>query len=81
MKIQENISLKQYNTFGIDVTAKRFVSVISLYELEQLLQKEKEIFLISGGSNMLLTTSIEKLVVHLNIRGICIDDEDEEYVR
>lgn len=80
MKIQENISLKQYNTFGIDVTAKRFVSVISLYELEQLLQKEKEIFLISGGSNMLLTTSIEKLVVHLNIRGICIDHEDEEYV-
>jgi UDP-N-acetylmuramate dehydrogenase len=80
LKIQKNISLKNFNTFGIDVTAKRFISVDSFYELQQLLKTEKDIFLISGGSNMLLTKDIEKLVVHINIKGISIDNEDEKFV-
>lgn len=80
MKIQQDISLKNYNTFGIDVIAKRFVSVDSVYQLKQLLKTEKDIFLISGGSNMLLTKNIEKLVVHIDIKGISIDNEDENNV-
>ena len=76
MKIHENISLKNYNTFGIDVIAKRFISVDSVYQLQQLLKIEKDIFLISGGSNMLLTNDIEKLVVLIDIKGISIDRED-----
>ena len=72
MNIQQNISLKNYNTFGIDVTTKRFISVDSVYQLQQLLKTEKDIFLISGGSNMLLTKDIEKLVVHIDIKGISI---------
>ncbi|SOS74540.1 UDP-N-acetylenolpyruvoylglucosamine reductase [Tenacibaculum piscium] len=80
LKIQENISLKNYNTFGISVNAKRFVSIDSLYNLQQLLKSEKELFLISGGSNMLLTKDIEKLVVHLNIKGISIDSETEDNI-
>ena len=77
MNILENISLKNYNTFGISVNAKRFISVDSVYELQQLLKIEKDIFLISGGSNMLLIKDIEKLVVHIDIKGISIDNEDE----
>ena len=80
MKIQENISLKAYNTFGIDVNAKRFIRVISVYQLQQLLKVEKDVFLISGGSNMLLTKDIDKLVVHIDIRGISIDKEDDNFV-
>ena len=80
MNFQENISLKKYNTFGIDVNAKRFISISSVYELQQLLKKEKELFLLSGGSNMLLTKNIEQLVVHLNIKGISIDKEDDNAV-
>ena len=80
MRIQENISLKPYNTFGIDVKAKRFISVTSVYELQQLLKTEKDIFLISGGSNMLLTKDIDRLVVHVNISGISIDREDDNNV-
>ena len=76
MNIEENISLKNYNTFGISVNAKRFISVDSVYQLQQLLKIEKDLFLISGGSNMLLTKDIEKLVVHLDIKGISIDRED-----
>ncbi len=76
MNIQENISLKEYNTFGISVQAKRFISVTSVYELQQLLKIEKNIFLLSGGSNMLLTKDIEKLVVHIDIKGISVDSEN-----
>jgi UDP-N-acetylmuramate dehydrogenase len=80
LNIQENISLKKYNTFGIAVNAKRFISVTSVYELQQVLKVEKNIFLISGGSNMLLTKDIEALVVHLDIKGISIDREDDNTI-
>ena len=80
MNIKENISLKKYNTFGISVFAKRFISVDSVYELQQLLKVEKDFFLISGGSNMLLTRDIEKLVIHINTKGISIDKEDDNFV-
>ncbi len=75
MNIQENISLKPYNTFGIDVIAKRFIEVDFVYELQQLFNKEKDVFFIGGGSNMLLTSDIDKIVVHNNIKGISIDKE------
>ena len=80
MNIQQNISLKNYNTFGINVTAKRFVVIDSLEQLKELLAREKDLFLLSGGSNMLLTRDIEQLVVHINIKGISIDTEDENHV-
>ena len=80
MKIQENISLKKYNTFGINATAKRFVSVNSTQELKKIIISEKDIFLLGGGSNMLLTSDIEKLVVHLNLKGIIVNDTEKEFV-
>jgi UDP-N-acetylmuramate dehydrogenase len=80
LNIKENISLKKYNTFGISVNAKRFLAVDSVYQLQQLLKVEKNLFLISGGSNMLLTKDIEELVVHLDIKGISIDREDSNAV-
>ncbi len=80
MKIQENISLKPYNTFGIDVHAKRFVTVHSLQELKKIVATEKELFLISGGSNMLLTKDIEALAVNLNLKGIIVNDTEKDSV-
>ncbi len=75
MIIQENISLKSYNTFGIDVKAKRFVSVQTMQELHEVLEEEKDIFILSGGSNMLLTSDIEKLVVHIDLKGISVKQD------
>jgi len=80
LNIQQNISLKDYNTFGIDVFAKRFVCVDSVYNLQKILAQEKNIFLLSGGSNMLLTQNINKLVVYINIKGISVDFENENEV-
>jgi UDP-N-acetylmuramate dehydrogenase len=80
MLFSENISLKNYNTFGIDVNAKRFVSVDSFHKLQEVLKEEKDVFLLSGGSNMLLTKNIDQLVVHINMKGISIDRENDNEV-
>ncbi|PQJ23402.1 UDP-N-acetylmuramate dehydrogenase [Tenacibaculum sp. SG-28] len=80
MNIQEHISLKEYNTFGMHVYAKRFVSVSSFFALKNILEKEKEVYIISGGSNILLTKDISCLVIHIDIKGISIDKEEENYI-
>mgnify|MGYP003468588909 CR=1 FL=1 len=38
MVVQENISLKSLNTFGIDVSAKYFANFSSVNELHELLE-------------------------------------------
>lgn len=77
MHIQQNISLKSYNTFGIDAKAKFFVSVNSVSELEEILKSKDypNSFILGGGSNMLLTKDIDALVIHINIKGIEIVSE------
>ena len=71
MEILENISLKNYNTFSIQAFAKEFMEVSELSELLelQLEGRLKDVFIIGGGSNMLLINDIEKLVIKLNIKG------------
>lgn len=80
MKILHDISLRDYNSFGIDVRAKDFVEITSVDELRQVLQRKEypKRFILSGGSNMLLTQDIEALVLFINLKGIRILWEDEE---
>lgn len=80
MKIQKNTSLKSYNTFSIDVKAKQFIEINSIEELITILKKETNIFILSGGSNMLLTKDITELVLHINIKGIKILKENKKSV-
>lgn len=80
MNIQQNISLKPYNTFGIETIAKQFVTANSLIELKEIISNEKNIFLLSGGSNVLLTNNIENLVVQLNLKGIIVNDTEKDFV-
>ncbi len=71
MQFSENLSLKPYNTFGIDVKARKFLSIYSLDELKKVLRKvyKSEIFILGGGSNMLLTRDIDKIVLHIALSG------------
>ena len=82
MNIQQNISLKNYNTFGIDVKARFFVEITGLVQLQKVLELKAypKKFIISGGSNMLLTKDIDALVVHLKLKGISIVEENENFV-
>lgn len=82
MQIEKNKSLKAYNTFGIDVPAASFVSVQSVNELKAVLKKygDSPLFLLGGGSNMLLTKPIDALVVHLDLKGIRVVSESESTI-
>lgn len=82
MTILNNISLKPFNTFGIDVTAKHFVSVESVEDLKSIYSTEKDTdkFILGGGSNMLLTKAVDKLVIHLNLKGKTIVSKTDDYV-
>ncbi|MEZ4854892.1 MAG: UDP-N-acetylmuramate dehydrogenase [Gelidibacter sp.] len=83
MQIQKNISLQPYNTFGLDAKANHFVSVTSIKDLQSVLSLKDypNIFILGGGSNMLLTKDIEDLVIHINIKGIEITYEDANFVQ
>jgi len=80
--ILENISLKPYNTFGIDVKAKHFVSVKTIPQLKSVLELEnfQKRFILGGGSNMLLTKDIDALVVHIDLKGIEIVSQTDAEV-
>lgn len=80
MNIQTDFSLKTYNTFGIEAKAKQFTSVQNIEELIAVLKLDTDVFILGGGSNMLLTQNINKLVVHLNLKGISVVDENEDDV-
>ena len=82
MKIEQNISLKPYNTFGIDVTASYFVSVSNVEALKNIisLKEYPNKLVLGGGSNMLLTQDFNGLVIHINLKGIEIVSETKDFV-
>ena len=92
MQIQENFSLKAYNTFGIDVKAKYFSPFSNVEQLTELITGKSQItthnasvttFILGGGSNILFTKDFDGLVLRNEIRGIekIREDNDNIYVR
>jgi UDP-N-acetylmuramate dehydrogenase len=83
MLIRENISLKPYNSFGIEARAKCFATFSSLEELTMLLQtpaaREAFPFILGGGSNILFTKDIAGLVLKNGVKGIELVREDADY--
>lgn len=82
LQIQENISLKPYNSFGIDVKASYFAEIFSEADLARLFKNEivksQKLLVIGGGSNVLFTQDYKGLVVKISIKGIeskAIDDK------
>ena len=84
MKIQENISLKNYNTFGVEAKAHYFVEVHDLHELKYATEFAKinhiKILFLGGGSNLLFTQDFDGLVIKLNLKGISEEILDENHV-
>lgn len=84
MKIQENISLKPFNTFGIDKTAQFFTAASSIGELEEALLWAKKnhlpVFILGGGSNILLISDIQGLVIKVEIKGVQVLEEKNDQI-
>src|SRR5581483_6272456 len=81
MKIESNISLKKYNTFGIDAYAKYFSNFSSIDELEEIFNIQRSMLnaqlILGGGSNILFTKNFDGLVLKNEIKGIEKVGEDE----
>ena len=77
MTLQQNISLRPFNSFGIDAAASHFAAFSSPEELMQLLslQNLPEPFILGGGSNILLTADINRLVLKNDLKGIEVIQE------
>ncbi len=84
MNIKRNISLKPYNTFGINVNASFFVQIENELQLHQLLQTklllQQSFIILGGGSNIIFVTDYEGIVVHMNNKGIHRVSEEEDVV-
>ena len=74
LQIHENVSLQNFNTFGIEAYARYFVEINHKEELKELFADTKwhniNRLVLGGGSNMLFTQDFEGLVIKMNIRGI-----------
>lgn len=81
MKIEKDISLLVYNTFGIDAKAKIFAEYYSLDELRELLRQYRgeKILHIGQGSNLLFTKDFDGVIIHSGMaRARFLDDETVE---
>ncbi|MBD2702505.1 UDP-N-acetylmuramate dehydrogenase [Spirosoma sp. BT702] len=84
LNIQSHVSLKSYNTFGIEATARYWVDIHSEEDLQTLLQldeyQNKPKLILGGGSNVLLCQDFDGLVVKMNIQGIDVVREDDDHI-
>lgn len=82
MQFQTHTSLKPFNTFGIDVCAHQYCSVSSIKELKEALHnlKGQSIFILGGGSNMLLRNDLSQPVIHINLKGVEVIQESDDEV-
>jgi UDP-N-acetylmuramate dehydrogenase len=82
VQIRENISLRRYNTFGIDVIAKSFCEFHSHDQLSEITIEYdgKQMLVLGGGSNVLFTKNFEGLVLKNELKGIEIIQESSKNV-
>ena len=80
--MKKNISLKSYNSFGVDVISKEFYEVSSEAEVIKTLKslKNKKVFILGGGTNVLFTSNVQIPVINVKIKGIKIISENNNYV-
>jgi len=80
----EHISLKKYNTFGIEVKARYFIELSSPDQIREFLHAEQSKIvprLIMGeGSNILFTKDFEGIVIRPLIKGVEKIEETARHV-
>lgn len=83
-EIFNNISLKKYNTFGVEATARWYTEINSEDDLKELFANEdwKKVdrLVLGGGSNLLLTKNFDGLVIRMNIKGIASKVNGEQVI-
>jgi UDP-N-acetylmuramate dehydrogenase len=81
MIIEQKISLKALNTFGLEVDAENLICIVNENVLHDVLKAGySPLKIIGGGSNILLTNDVSGFVLLNQIKGIQIIEEDENKI-
>lgn len=78
MNIQRHIDLKEFNTLQLPCLAEEFITISKLQDLRDLALLKRRIFILGGGSNIVLPARIKDLVAHIALKGRMLVDEDED---
>lgn len=78
------LSLKQYNTFGINAAASEIIEISGVKVLQNLINigrlSQHPFLILGGGSNILFTQDYSGLVLLNRLKGIALVDENEEHI-
>ncbi|MCY1276664.1 UDP-N-acetylenolpyruvoylglucosamine reductase [compost metagenome] len=84
LSVRQRVSLKPYNSFGVDVQAREFAEAHDDQQVREALayarQRSLPLLVIGGGSNLLLTGDVDALVLRMASRGVRILADDGERV-
>ena len=84
LNVLEHVELATYTTFGIEAKARWFAEVTSVDGLRAALDwaraHEVDVFVLGGGSNMLLHDDVEALVLRIQIRGVDVRSDNGRHV-
>ncbi|UUD64775.1 UDP-N-acetylmuramate dehydrogenase [Pseudomonas seleniipraecipitans] len=82
--VQSAVSLRAYNTFGVDVAARYWAEASDDAQVRQALDAARDrqvpLLVLGGGSNLLLTANVEALVLRMASRGIRVVADDGQRV-
>jgi len=71
LKIERDIPLAPFTTLGIGGPARFFVHVTNVDELREALALNDRVFILGGGSNLLIADEgFDGLVIRIDLRGI-----------
>lgn len=83
--LQKQVSLKPFNTFGIDAVAANYLEIHGIQDLERVFQDENlrkmPRLILGGGSNLLLVSErFEGIVLRMVNKGIAVERDDGHMV-
>lgn len=80
--LEENISLKPFNTFGVEAKAKYFFEAHTMDDLLWIIHQPEfklKKLIIGGGSNMLLTSDFDGLVIKISLKHKWIEKSEGDH--
>ena len=80
MEIHRDYPLLSLNTFGVNQTAGKLAIITAVSDLSEMEGVDSTPFILGGGSNILLTKDIDRLVLKNELKGKSILSEDEEKI-